>query len=140
MLPTHFTALMAQERSEELRDQAHAVRAGRPARRLFGRRAAVAAPGGEITIRRAAPGDAATLHDLAGLDSRPLPPGPLLVGELDGRPAAALSIRDRSYVADPFQPTAGVVGLLAVRAAQLDAAGARAERAGGLRLVSAVER
>jgi hypothetical protein len=139
MVPTQFTALMAHERELELRHAARSVRAGRPARRL--RRRAASAPPGEVTIRLATDGDACALTRLAGLDSRPLPPAPLLVASLDGEPAVALSLRDRSFVADPFRPTAALVGLLALRAAQLRSAGpASPGPATGLALVPAVER
>jgi hypothetical protein len=59
---------------------------------------------------------------LAELDSqRPLT-GPALVGEIDGRPAAAISLTDRRVVADPFQHTAQLVALLRMRARAVDAA------------------
>jgi hypothetical protein len=58
---------------------------------------------------------------LAELDSqRPLI-GPALVGEIDGRPAAAISLTDGRVVADPFQPTANLVALLRMRARGLRA-------------------
>ena len=58
---------------------------------------------------------------LAELDSqRPLT-GPALVGEIDGRPAAAISLEDGRVVADPFQPTANLVALLRMRARGLHA-------------------
>ena len=60
---------------------------------------------------------------LAELDSqRPLT-GPALVGEIDGRPAAAISLDDGRVVADPFQHTAQLVALLRMRARALTAAG-----------------
>jgi hypothetical protein len=56
---------------------------------------------------------------LAELDSqRPLT-GPALVGEIDGRPAAALSLTDGRVVADPFQPTAQLLAHLRMRARAL---------------------
>jgi hypothetical protein len=56
---------------------------------------------------------------LAELDSqRPLT-GPALVGEIDGRPAAAISLDDGRVVADPFQHTARLVSLLRMRARAL---------------------
>jgi hypothetical protein len=58
---------------------------------------------------------------LAELDSqRPLS-GPALVGDIDGRPAAAISLEDGRVVADPFQPTANLVALLRMRARGLHA-------------------
>jgi hypothetical protein len=59
---------------------------------------------------------------LAELDSqRPLT-GPALLGEIDGRPAAAISLDDGRVVADPFQHTAQLVALLRMRAQGLHAA------------------
>lgn len=56
---------------------------------------------------------------LAHLDSqRPLT-GPALVGEIDGRPAAAISLADGRVVADPFQHTAALVAHLRMRARAL---------------------
>jgi hypothetical protein len=59
---------------------------------------------------------------IAELDSqRPLT-GPALIGEIDGRPAAAISLTDGRVVADPFQHTASLVALLRMRARGLRAA------------------
>jgi hypothetical protein len=53
---------------------------------------------------------------LAELDSqRPLT-GPALVGEIEGRPAAAISLADGRIVADPFQHTSALVAQLRMRA------------------------
>src|SRR5215218_3674145 len=72
-------------------------------------------------IRTATPADAATLRRLATLDSqRPLD-GPALIGELDGEPAAALSLADGRIVADPFRPTLHLGAHLRVRAESLRA-------------------
>ncbi len=74
-----------------------------------------------ITVRRATDGDAPALSALAELDSaRPLP-RPVLVAESGGQLRAALSLADGSAVGDPFHPTAGLVELLRVHAAQLTA-------------------
>src|SRR4051794_41935404 len=62
------------------------------------------------TIRRATEADAPALRRLAALDSRPALAHPALIGELDGAPAAALSLADGRLAADPFPPT----GALAV--------------------------
>ena len=58
------------------------------------------------TIRPATDDDAALLAHLAVLDSQPTIEGPALIGEIGGRAAAALSLRDGRIVADPFQRTA----------------------------------
>jgi hypothetical protein len=72
-----------------------------------------------VTVRFASPQDARALERLAALDSRPVPAGEALVAELDGELAAALSLADRRALADPFRPTAELVGLLELRADQL---------------------
>jgi hypothetical protein len=45
----------------------------------------------------------------------------LLVGEIDGRPAAAISIADDRVTTNPFQPTTRLVQALRLRAAALRA-------------------
>jgi hypothetical protein len=71
----------------------------------------------ELRIRTATPADAAALQALAQRDSRPLPNGPLLVAESDGRLLAALSLRSCAVIADPFEPTAHLVAALRAHAA-----------------------
>ena len=57
-------------------------------------------------IRQATEADAVALDRLAALDSqRPLS-GPVLVAEIGGSPAAAISLTEDRVVADPFQYTA----------------------------------
>jgi hypothetical protein len=73
----------------------------------------------EITVRRAVPGDRSELERLAALDSGIPPRGPALVAEADSRMLAALPIGSGRPIADPFEPTAQVVALLQLRAAQL---------------------
>ena len=68
------------------------------------------------TIRRATDDDAPALHRLAALDSRPALAHPVLIGELDGAPAAALSLADGGLAADPFMPTAALAVHLRLRA------------------------
>jgi hypothetical protein len=68
------------------------------------------------TIRPATDADAPALRRLAALDSRPALRGPALVGEVDGAPAAALSLADGRLVADPFLPTAALAVQLRLRA------------------------
>ena len=59
-----------------------------------------------ITIR---PADASTLAFLAALAGEPPLALPALIGDVDGVPAAALSLADGRVVADPFRPTSGLV-------------------------------
>jgi hypothetical protein len=73
-------------------------------RKLDSRRGAASQP--PVTLRLGGPADLAALERLAGLDSRPLPPGPLLIAERDGRIDAALSLSTDELVADPFRRTA----------------------------------
>jgi hypothetical protein len=68
-------------------------------------------------IRMATDDDADALRRLADLDSqRPLR-GRIMIGELDGAPAAALALDTGRAIADPFRPTAHLVASLRTRAA-----------------------
>jgi hypothetical protein len=88
-----------------------------------------------IVIRPDRPEDAGALARLAALDSARVPAGPLLVAEVAGELRAAISLADGRSIADPFQRTASLVALLAMRAAQL-----RAEPVGGRRLLARLRR
>jgi hypothetical protein len=59
-------------------------------------------------IRRATDADEHALRRLAELDSRRPLTGPVLLGEIGAKPAAAISVRDGRVIADPFQSTATV--------------------------------
>jgi hypothetical protein len=59
-----------------------------------------------ITIR---PADASTLAFLAALAGDAPLALPARIGDVDGVPAAALSLVDGRVVADPFRPTSGLV-------------------------------
>jgi hypothetical protein len=72
-----------------------------------------------ITIRAAAVQDAPAIARLAVLDGHRLPAGRQLVAEAGGRILAAVEVSSGATVADPFKPTAGVVGLVTLRAKQL---------------------
>ena len=79
-------------------------------------------PADAYIIRPATDADAPALRRLAALDSaRPLT-GRVLIGELDGAPAAALSLKTGAAIADPFQPTAALRAYLRMRAAAIEAA------------------
>ncbi len=72
-----------------------------------------------LTIRSATAHDDADLRRVAALDSRPAIARPALVAEVDGEIVAALSLDGMRAIADPFRPTAELVELLKLRAAQL---------------------
>ena len=72
-----------------------------------------------ITIRPAAVKDAPAIARLAVLDGHRLPAGEQLVAEAGGRILAAVEVGSGTTVADPFQPTAGIARLVALRAKQL---------------------
>ncbi len=73
-----------------------------------------------IVIRLATTADAATLGNLAELDSRHPLAGPAMLAEIDGTVRAALDLSDGSVAADPFVRTAEVVEMLRLRARRLD--------------------
>lgn len=73
-----------------------------------------------ITVRHALSADQGDLMRLAALDSASPPRGPALVAEADSRILAALPLGSGRPIADPFEPTAEIVALLQLRAAQLD--------------------
>lgn len=74
-----------------------------------------------VTVRHATVADAPALARLAALDSGSPPRGPALIAEVGSRPLAALPLGSGRPVADPFEPTAELVALLQLRAAQLEA-------------------
>jgi hypothetical protein len=71
-----------------------------------------------LVIRPAYPDDASTLARLAALDSRRPLSGRVLVAERDRRVLAALAVADGRTFADPFSPTADLVALLQLHAAE----------------------
>ena len=72
-------------------------------------------------IRHAVPSDDQALDDIAALDSRRPLVAPVLVGEIDGRTAAAISLVDGRIIADPFVHTATLTQVLPVRARAIEA-------------------
>jgi hypothetical protein len=72
-----------------------------------------------ITIRSAAATDGPAIARLGLLDGHRLPAGRQLVAEANGRILAAAEIGSGRTISDPFQPTAGVARLVALRAEQL---------------------
>jgi hypothetical protein len=79
-----------------------------------------------VTLRLAGEAERRALDRLAQLDSRPLPPGPHLLGERDGRIEAAISLATGEMVADPFRRTAELCDLLRCHAGHLRVAPRRA--------------
>ncbi len=78
-------------------------------------------PANAYVIRPATEEDVRALSQLAELDSqRPLS-GTVLIGEIDGEPAAAISLNENRIVADPFQRTSQLTQMLRMRAASLHA-------------------
>lgn len=74
-------------------------------------------------IRRATAADAPALHLLSILDEdRPLDGDRILIGEIAGAPAAALSLSSGRVVADPFEPTAQLVARMRLLASAIAAA------------------
>ena len=72
-------------------------------------------PANAYVIRRATDDDEVELRRLAELDGqRPLT-GPALVGEIDGKPAAAVSAIDGRVISDPFQQTGVLRQVLRMR-------------------------
>jgi hypothetical protein len=78
-----------------------------------------------ITLRLAADSDGGALERLAQRDCRPLPPGPHLVAERDGRIEAAISLVSAEVVADPFRRTAELCDLLRCHAGGIRVAAER---------------
>ena len=72
-----------------------------------------------LTLRLADDRDTRRLRILAQLDSAPVPSGPMLIAEVDGRLRAALPLDGGEPIADPFRRSADLIELLRARAAQL---------------------
>ena len=113
---------VAQIRQDELHRAAARRRTSAPVRRRPRTARPILPAGAELRIRYGREDDAAALARLAALDSAVAPAAPVLVAEVDGELWAAHSLVTQQIVADPFRPTAQLVALLAMRAAQLRAA------------------
>ena len=72
-------------------------------------------------IRMTTDEDTRALRRLGELDSQPPLAGPALICEVDGTPAAALSMGDGRVTADTFRRTEDLVAFLRVRAHALHA-------------------
>lgn len=77
-----------------------------------------------FAIRPADADDARDVARLEALDSTAIPAGPRLLGVVDGRALAVVSVATGVVAADPFAPTADLVALLRARAERLRAADA----------------
>jgi hypothetical protein len=119
---THYTHAIDAEHER----RARGLRAIRAARR----EAARTAP---VTIRTAAEADRGALARLASLDGARPPAGEVVVAARGGELVAAVPLAGGPEIADPFEPTADVVELLRVRAAQLRERDGSARRTGGAR-------
>lgn len=76
-----------------------------------------------VTIRQGGPHDAATVAQLAAVDSAFVPEDPLLLALVDGELWVALSLATGALIADPFRPTEQVARVAAERARQLSVHG-----------------
>jgi len=72
-----------------------------------------------VELRLCRVDDDAALERLALLEGRPSPAGRYIVAELNGVVVAAMSLVSGAVLADPFEPTAQLIPLLKLRAAQV---------------------
>jgi len=117
MNPSELTLRVAEAHTSELRRRAATLRRAGSTGDTTDRTAAV----GSLTIRFADSLDGRALATLAALDSADPLTLPALVADVEGELRAALSLADRSVIADPFRPTRELVELLHARADQLSA-------------------
>ena len=75
-----------------------------------------------ITIRPLREDDSVAVERLAELEEQPVPPGLLLLAEVEGTVEAALGLESGEAIANPFVSSAAAVSLLRLRAEQLRAA------------------
>lgn len=114
-----ITMLLASERLADLRREAAAARLEHEAR---GRSRLPARPpvdDAHVALRIDRVSDRAALERLAELAGRALPAGPFVVTEVEGRVVAALPLGGGAPLADPLVPTAHLLPLLELRAAQI---------------------
>ena len=90
-------------------------------------------PANVYVIRLAGDADDEDLRALAELDSAAPLEHPILLGEIDGTPAAAIDLDSRRAISDPFKPTEKLLSHLRVRAAALDAYAQRPDVADRIR-------
>jgi hypothetical protein len=75
-----------------------------------------------VALRLCSVHDDAALERLATLAGRPTPGGRFILAEVGGEVIAALPLHGGAPFADPFRPTAHLLPLLRLRAAQLEQA------------------
>ena len=112
-----LSAYLAQSVIEERYAQAENYRRAHPQRP-----AAAPVLYDSVTIRRVTPDDWKAVERLSQLDGSPVPRGAALLAEVDDRVLVVKSLMDGTAVADPFHPTAELVGLLEARARHLGGA------------------
>jgi hypothetical protein len=78
-------------------------------------------PANAYVIRLAGDHDEDELARLAEIDSAKPLEHPILIGMVDGRPAAALDLDSGRTIADPFVPTAALLVHLRMRASGIEA-------------------
>jgi hypothetical protein len=105
---------LAGERMRDIRDEADRTSRGHSGK-SFEKRDRFAG----VTVRRFGDGDINAIRWLAALDDKPIPTGGVLVATVRGQLVAALPLDGGEALADPFTPTADIVGLLRLRARQL---------------------
>jgi hypothetical protein len=91
-------------------------------------------------IRLAGDHDEDELDRIAEVDSAEPLEHPILIGEIDGRPAAAIDLDSGRVIADPFQATEALVVHLRMRAIALEAYANEPSVANRLRAVFAPPR
>jgi len=75
-----------------------------------------------VGLRLCSVHDDAAIERLALLEAKPVPQGRMILAEVDGEIVAALPLRGGEALTDPFRPTAHLLPLLRLRAAQLEQA------------------
>jgi len=121
MMHPYFTYQLALQRVATLQREAENFRRSREAKNYRRARAAAVHPPQPvrtaIQLRLSACRD--ELERLAQLSDRRLRDGDWLVADLDGVPAAAVSLDDGTTLSDPFKPTSQLVSLLELRRKQV---------------------
>jgi hypothetical protein len=121
MLSAHYHIEMARLRRSELEQSARRYRASR--------REPPPLPAAQpVTMRIGTLPDGAALEQMAKRKLRRSPLAPLLIGELAGRPVAAVSLMNGAIVAERQDGAEDVVALLRLRALQLRRGHSRAGR------------